>query len=115
MRGGQHPSYSDPNRIRVAELEQNHWAEIQASGIAADVAALNIASFGPGTDRHWEDERAELVRHARLQIQTGSFTAKGLPAGLHLVGRMFDDRTVLNAAHAYEHATAWHKARPPGC
>ncbi len=78
MRGGQHP-YSDPNRIRVAELEQNHWAEIQASGIAPDVAALNVRSFGPGTNRHWEDERAELVAHARLQIQTGSLTAKGLP------------------------------------
>lgn len=42
------------------------------------------------------------------------FTAKGLPAGLHIVGRMFDDRGVLAAAHAYEQATSWRKVRPAG-
>lgn len=55
-----------------------------------------------------------LTQQPAASVPCG-FTAKGLPAGLHLVGRMFDDRTVLNAAHAYEHANAWHKARPPGC
>ena len=51
-----------------AGLLPEHWAELQASGIAFDVAALNCASFGPGTDRHWEDERTALTRHARAQI-----------------------------------------------
>jgi aspartyl-tRNA(Asn)/glutamyl-tRNA(Gln) amidotransferase subunit A len=55
-----------------------------------------------------------LTQQPAASVPCG-FTAKGLPAGLHLVGRMFDDRTVLNTAHAYERATAWHKARPPGC
>ena len=55
-----------------------------------------------------------LTQQPAASVPCG-FTPKGLPAGLHLVGRMFDDRTVLNAAHAYEQATAWHKARPPGC
>ena len=55
-----------------------------------------------------------LTQQPAASVPCG-FTAKGLPAGLHLVGRMFDDRTVLNAAHAYERATSWHKARPPGC
>lgn len=54
-----------------------------------------------------------LTQQPAASVPCG-FTAKGLPAGLHLVGRMFDDRTVLKAAHAYEKATAWHKARPPG-
>lgn len=56
-----------------------HWAELEASGIAPDVAALNVVSFGPSTDRHWEDERAELVRHARWKIETESTTASGHP------------------------------------
>jgi Asp-tRNA(Asn)/Glu-tRNA(Gln) amidotransferase A subunit family amidase len=30
------------------------------------------------------------------------------------VGRMFDDRGVLAAAHAYEQAGGWRKTRPPG-
>lgn len=54
-----------PDRRLIAGVLPQHWAELQASGIAADVAAANVASFGPGTDRHWEDERAELVAHAR--------------------------------------------------
>ena len=60
-------------------LLPQHWAELQASAIAADVAAANVCSWGPGTERHWELERAELVAHARLQIQTASTTASGLP------------------------------------
>ncbi|MCA3574270.1 MAG: amidase, partial [Aestuariivirga sp.] len=55
-----------------------------------------------------------LTQQPAASVPCG-FTAGGLPAGLHLVGRMFDDRTVLTVAHAYERATAWHKARPPGC
>lgn len=37
----------------------------------------------------------------------------GLPIGLQLVGRAFDETTLLRAAHAYEQATPWHRARPP--
>jgi hypothetical protein len=62
-----------------AGLLPDHWAELQRSAIAPDVAAANVASWGPGTDRHWEAERSELVRHARLQIQTASTTGRGRP------------------------------------
>jgi aspartyl-tRNA(Asn)/glutamyl-tRNA(Gln) amidotransferase subunit A len=41
------------------------------------------------------------------------FSAKGLPAGLQLAGRPFDEETVLRAGHAFEQATAWHLRRPP--
>jgi aspartyl-tRNA(Asn)/glutamyl-tRNA(Gln) amidotransferase subunit A len=40
------------------------------------------------------------------------FSKQGLPLGMQFVGRPFDDQTVLNAAHAYEQATEWHKQRP---
>ncbi len=40
------------------------------------------------------------------------FTVGGLPAGLQVVGRMFDDRTVLKVCAAYEAETGFHKARP---
>lgn len=54
-----------------------------------------------------------LTQQPAASVPCG-FTATGLPAGLHLVGRMFDDASVLRAAHAYEQATDWHRARPPG-
>jgi aspartyl-tRNA(Asn)/glutamyl-tRNA(Gln) amidotransferase subunit A len=41
------------------------------------------------------------------------FTATGLPIGLQLAGRRYDDATVLRAAWAYERATEWHRRRPP--
>jgi aspartyl-tRNA(Asn)/glutamyl-tRNA(Gln) amidotransferase subunit A len=40
------------------------------------------------------------------------FTAAGLPVGLQLVGRAFDEATVLRAAWAYEQATDWRARRP---
>jgi aspartyl-tRNA(Asn)/glutamyl-tRNA(Gln) amidotransferase subunit A len=41
------------------------------------------------------------------------FTSTGLPVGLQIVGRPFDEATVLRVAHAYEQATEWHRRRPP--
>jgi aspartyl-tRNA(Asn)/glutamyl-tRNA(Gln) amidotransferase subunit A len=44
--------------------------------------------------------------------QCMGFTAAGLPLSLQLVGRPFDEPTVLRAAHAYETATNWRRGRP---
>ncbi|MBN2325009.1 MAG: Asp-tRNA(Asn)/Glu-tRNA(Gln) amidotransferase subunit GatA [Spirochaetes bacterium] len=41
------------------------------------------------------------------------FTSSGLPIGMQLAGRLFDEATVLRVAHAYEQATDWHTKRPP--
>jgi aspartyl-tRNA(Asn)/glutamyl-tRNA(Gln) amidotransferase subunit A len=40
------------------------------------------------------------------------FTRDRLPVGFQLLGRMFDEATVLRAADAYERATAWHREIP---
>jgi len=41
------------------------------------------------------------------------FTSAGLPIGLQLVGRWWEEATVLRVAHAYQQATDWHKRTPP--
>ena len=39
-------------------------------------------------------------------------TAEGLPIGLQIIGRPFDEATVFRIARAYERATDWHTRRP---
>ncbi len=39
--------------------------------------------------------------------------AGGLPVGLQLAGRPFEEGTLLQAAQAYEQATDWHRRKPP--
>lgn len=39
------------------------------------------------------------------------FTSGTLPIGLQIIGKGFDEETVLRAAHSYEQATEWHKKR----
>ena len=41
------------------------------------------------------------------------FTADGLPVGLQIVGKAFDEAGVLRIGHAYEQATDWHRRWPP--
>ncbi len=40
------------------------------------------------------------------------FTSEGLPVGLQLIGKPFDEGTILPLAHAYEQAAEWRLRRP---
>ena len=40
------------------------------------------------------------------------FTRENLPIGLQLLGKHFDEESILHAAFAYEQATDWHTKRP---
>ncbi len=39
--------------------------------------------------------------------------ADNLPVGMQIIGKPFDEETILHIAFAYEQATDWHKRRPP--
>ena len=54
-----------------------------------------------------------LANLPALSINCG-FTASGLPIGLQIAGRAFDETTLFRAAYAYEQATDWGERRPPG-
>jgi aspartyl-tRNA(Asn)/glutamyl-tRNA(Gln) amidotransferase subunit A len=47
-----------------------------------------------------------------ISVPMGS-TAAGLPLGLQLAGRAFDEATVLRAADAYQEVADWHLEQPP--
>jgi aspartyl-tRNA(Asn)/glutamyl-tRNA(Gln) amidotransferase subunit A len=40
------------------------------------------------------------------------FTKENLPIGLQIIGKHFDEETMLRAAYAYEQSTDWHLRRP---
>lgn len=42
----------------------------------------------------------------------GGFNAAGMPIGLQLVGRPFQEETLIAAAHHFQSATDWHRRRP---
>jgi aspartyl-tRNA(Asn)/glutamyl-tRNA(Gln) amidotransferase subunit A len=55
---------------------------------------------------------ANLTGEPACSVPCG-FTGDGLPIGLMIHGRAFEDATVLRVAHAYEQATRWTARRPP--
>ena len=66
------------------------------------------------------DVRSALIRFNRPFNLSGhpscalpcGFTAGGLPIGMQIVGRPFDEATVLRAADTYQRLTDFHARRP---
>ena len=81
---------------------------------ATPITAPPIEGFG-------SDQRANLTRFTTpinlvglptLALPCG-FDGAGLPIGMQLIGRTFDEALVLRAGRAYERVTEWHTRRPP--
>jgi aspartyl-tRNA(Asn)/glutamyl-tRNA(Gln) amidotransferase subunit A len=58
---------------------------------------------------------ANLAGICGISVPCGFADVDGrrLPIGLQLLGKALDEERILQIAHAYEHSTDWHKARPP--
>ena len=83
--------------------------------IAATVIGERQVLIGDTT----ADVRASLIRYTRAFNLSGhpacslpcGFTQDGLPLGMQVVGRPFDEATVLRAADAYQRLTDFHTRR----
>jgi aspartyl-tRNA(Asn)/glutamyl-tRNA(Gln) amidotransferase subunit A len=53
-----------------------------------------------------------LTGHPAIGLMCG-LSSEGMPLSLQLVGRAFDEATLLRAARAYERAAPWSEQRPP--
>jgi aspartyl-tRNA(Asn)/glutamyl-tRNA(Gln) amidotransferase subunit A len=76
--------------------------EIMIRGAKADVRTSLLKFTRP----------FNLSGHPACSLPCGF--AAGLPLGMQIVGRPFDEATVLRAADAYQRATDWHTRRPGG-
>jgi aspartyl-tRNA(Asn)/glutamyl-tRNA(Gln) amidotransferase subunit A len=87
-----------------------------ATPIAAPLLGERETTLGDGRS----DVRSALIRLTRPFNYSGhpagsapcGFTAGGLPIGLQIVGRPFDEATVLRVVDAYQRLTDWHTRRP---
>lgn len=87
---------------------------------ATPLTAFPIGTQNVSLRPQSEDARTAATRFTRCFNATGhpalsvccGFDAAGLPIGLQIVGRYWDEATVLLAGFAYEQATDWHLRRP---
>ena len=99
------------NDLETGEpITLNEWLDRLAHKAWAVVAAGTCATFG-GIHTMAGNPTGAMGLADYLGWDFRS--AGGLPIGLQLIGRRFEESTVLRAAHAYEQATPWHRRRPP--
>ncbi len=82
-----------PTTPIAAPTIEGHDAVEQAARLTRFTAPFNLAGL------------------PALSVPCG-FTKDGLPIGLQIVSRAWADAKVLNAGHAFEQATEWHKQKP---
>jgi aspartyl-tRNA(Asn)/glutamyl-tRNA(Gln) amidotransferase subunit A len=75
--------------------------EVTVDGVRDDVRAWLTRCTRP----------INLTGHPALSVPCG-LTTGGLPIGLQLVGRQFDEATLLRVGHAYEAASSFRDRRP---
>ena len=84
------------------------------TGVAAQLLEPDpvIDGKGKGNRTPWLlTTTFSLANVPALSVPCG-FTATGLPIGLQIAGRPFDESTVLRAGHVYEQNTGWHSRKP---
>ncbi len=72
----------------------------------------SVTADDPTLGLTWLTAPFDLTGQPAISIPCG-FTDDGLPVGLQLIGRRFDERTVLRAAHTFETQSGVSMPQPP--
>jgi aspartyl-tRNA(Asn)/glutamyl-tRNA(Gln) amidotransferase subunit A len=95
----------------------------RADVILAPVIAIPVPTIAETTGRTGKaylDMVVSLTRNTKVINYLGlpalsvpcGFTANGLPAAFQLIGRPFDESSLLRIAHLYQQVTDWHSREP---
>jgi aspartyl-tRNA(Asn)/glutamyl-tRNA(Gln) amidotransferase subunit A len=117
--------YLQALRLR-ARLARHFIREVfgEADVLVAPVIPEPAPRLAHATEGTVDDLAARQGRFARLtrsfnglglpalSVPCG-FSGLGLPLAFQVVGRPFDEATVLRVGHAYEQAAGWQSRRPP--
>jgi aspartyl-tRNA(Asn)/glutamyl-tRNA(Gln) amidotransferase subunit A len=113
--------YSSADYVQAQRERRAMLAEMEPIYARYDVLLCPTAG-GPAprldawrTIRFWQSSSLTTtfnVTGGPALAQCMGFTDAGLPLSLQIVGRPFDEATVLRAAHAYEKATNWQARHP---
>ena len=106
----------------VAASREHRRIIAETRPLYAKYDVLLTAGFGPAPrlDAHrtlnfWQRSNiftpSNVTAGPALELCNG-FSKSGLPLGMQVIGRPFDEATVLRAGYAYEQATAWRARRP---
>lgn len=110
--------YGQAQKVRTLIKSDFERAFEQVDAIAAPVAPTTAFKIGGHGDdplaMYLEDVftlPANLAGVPGLAFPVG-FDGEGLPIGMQLMGRHFDETTLFRLAHAYQSSTNWHLRRP---
>lgn len=110
--------YGQAQKVRTLIKEDFERVFTQVDAIAAPVAPTTAFKIGGhGNDplaMYLEDVftlPANLAGVPGLSFPVG-FDSEGLPIGMQLMGRHFDESLLLKMAHAYQQITDWHRQKP---
>jgi aspartyl-tRNA(Asn)/glutamyl-tRNA(Gln) amidotransferase subunit A len=101
-------------RRELAEAVARQLLRFDALITATALApAPAFASIDPNHPPSWPMQTMpfNVTGHPAMSIPTG-FSAEGLPLSMQIVGRAFDEATVLRIGAAFEAATGLHARRP---
>lgn len=110
--------YIHAQRVRATLREQ--WLEVMRGFDVLVTPTVPVAAISVDAAMSSGGVKGTLLRNTypfnlaglpALSLPCG-FTPEGLPIGMQIVGRPFDEATVLRASHAYEAATPWHTMHP---
>ncbi|MDA0256380.1 MAG: amidase family protein, partial [Chloroflexi bacterium] len=100
-------TYINAQRMRGLAIEESRALLSEVDVLVSPTTEHTAPTIAEG------DPGARLVRLTAPYDVPCGFDGGGLPIGLMIGARHWDEVMLCRVAHAYEQATEWHRRRPP--